>query len=237
MYFERDGLEQIGTGIRAALTVGDDSDVLSSVCSDDCGEDVDGASEYEGIGDSGEKVAAMNKEIDQDGVGIDRNVCAKRKQDEEDEEEETEAGGFRRVAAFRRRRYDEGGEIPRKRMFFLTITMVSALFCIMFWRQLGFHGGHHSHCRPISHTPPLSVALLGHYCGPSNGGEFDREPRDMLDAVCAQHDYCIERSRYNVGGVARSLYPVGESTKEGFRRCGIPLRSHTHPAYGCQIKQ
>lgn len=238
MYFERDGLEQIGTGIRAALGVGDDSDVLSSVCSDDCGEDVDDRSEHEGIGGSGARGVARNKDIDQDSAGIEREVCVKQKQDEENVKEETEAaGGFRRAAAFRRRRYDEGGEMPRNSVLFLTITMVSALFCIMFWRQLGFHGGHHSHCRPISHTPPLSIALLGHYCGPSNGGEFDQEPRDMLDTVCAQHDYCIERSRYNVGGVARSLYPVGESTIEGFRRCGIPLRSHTHPAYGCQIKQ
>lgn len=238
MLFERDGLEQIGTGIRAALRVCDDSDVFSSIYSDD-------ESDYEGIGNEVDDedldwvgaATERNREADKDGDAVYRKACAKQQKQKEDEEGEEDVGGCKRAAVFRRRRYDEGGEMPRKRVLFLTTLTVLALFCIMFWRQLGFHGGHHSHCRPIGHTPPLTVALLGHYCGPSNGGEFEREPRDMLDAVCAQHDYCIERSRYNVRGEKRSLYPVGELASEGFRRCGIPLRSHTHPAYGCQIKR
>ena len=30
---------------------------------------------------------------------------------------------------------------------------------------------------------------------------------DVLDTVCAQHDFCIEHSEYWIAGRARRLYP------------------------------
>ena len=58
-------------------------------------------------------------------------------------------------------------------------------------------------------------------------------PADVLDAACAQHDYCIERSRYNNNSTL--LYPVGMVEENGAVRCGIPLGSNTDPRYGCQV--
>jgi hypothetical protein len=78
-----------------------------------------------------------------------------------------------------------------------------------------------------------------HYCGPLNGGDFSLPPVDVLDAMCAQHDYCIERSRYLVGASDRAerlLYPIGVVDDDDFQRCGIPLQSHKNPNYGIRIK-
>lgn len=64
-------------------------------------------------------------------------------------------------------------------------------------------------------------------------------PVDVLDAMCAQHDYCIERSRYLVGASDRAerlLYPIGVVDDDDFQRCGIPLQSHKNPNYGIRIK-
>lgn len=79
---------------------------------------------------------------------------------------------------------------------------------------------------------------IWHYCGPSNGRNFQLEPWDVLDATCAQHDYCIEKSTYWVEGLSRTLYPIGElDERDEYKRCGIPMRSHTNPAFGCQISK
>ena len=88
-------------------------------------------------------------------------------------------------------------------------------------------------------------ALLGagwagigtHYCGPPNGRDFSQAPSDVLDAACAQHDYCIERSLYPAGaaGLPRALYPVGVVDPDRFRRCGIPLQSHRTPGFAGRI--
>lgn len=217
MHFERDGLEHLGSGLRAALGVGDGPDVLSGTYSDS-GEDEGTASDNE-----------INEEWVHPAM---RKDAAK---EEEDGDEKLSA--WRRVTGFRTRAYVDDGEVPSKRVLFLTLSVVVFLFVVMFWRHLGFHGGQHKNCRPMSHAP---IAGVWHYCGPSNGEDFSREPRDVLDTICAQHDFCIENSRYNVGGIPRNLYPVGELAEgEGgeFRRCGIPMRSHTDPVFGCQIKR
>ena len=82
--------------------------------------------------------------------------------------------------------------------------------------------------------PPLAGAWFA-YCGPQNGDDFARAPRDVLDTICAQHDYCIEKSYYAVNGQPRRIYPMGHVDADNMTRCGIPIRSHTNPKYGCQI--
>jgi hypothetical protein len=77
-----------------------------------------------------------------------------------------------------------------------------------------------------------------HYCGPPNGRDLAQAPADILDAVCAQHDFCIERSLYPAAGAAgapRALYPVGVVDPDRFRRCGIPLQSHRTPGFAARI--
>ena len=81
---------------------------------------------------------------------------------------------------------------------------------------------------------PLAGAWFA-YCGPQNGDDFARAPRDVLDTICAQHDFCIEKSYYAVNGQPRRIYPMGHVDADNMTRCGIPIRSHTNPKYGCQI--
>ena len=82
--------------------------------------------------------------------------------------------------------------------------------------------------------PPLAGGWW-FYCGPQNGKDFSQAPRDILDTICAQHDYCIEKSHYHVRGEQRLLYPMGQVDADNYTRCGIPVRSHTNPHFGCQI--
>ena len=64
--------------------------------------------------------------------------------------------------------------------------------------------------------------MAGAYCGPANGLDFSIAPKDPLDAMCAQHDFCIEHSHYD----GKRLYPKGSVDKQtGEARCGIPLRA------------
>ncbi len=83
------------------------------------------------------------------------------------------------------------------------------------------------------------AGIGSHYCGPPNGRDFAQAPADVLDAACAQHDFCIERSLYPVAAAAppRALYPVGVVDADRFRRCGIPLQSHRHPGFAGRIAQ
>jgi len=140
----------------------------------------------------------------------------------------------------------------RKRYIFLSIFVASAvsmaaLLCLQarMWEWLSAD----SPASPILETllEPSHVAagnckrrapLAGSwwfYCGPQNGRDFSQTPRDILDTICAQHDYCIEKSHYHVGGEQRLLYPIGHVDSDSYMRCGIPVRSHTNPHFGCQI--
>lgn len=92
-----------------------------------------------------------------------------------------------------------------------------------------------SHAAVNCHRRPPLAGSWWFYCGPQNGADFTRPPRDVLDTICAQHDYCIEKSKYYVQGHHRLLYPIGTVDSDNFMRCGIPVRSHTNPSYGCQI--
>lgn len=80
---------------------------------------------------------------------------------------------------------------------------------------------------------------FGHYCGPSNGHDFLFRPRDSLDAMCAQHDFCIENSVYPIDGREALLYPKGSFDEEtGEERCGMPLRAwQNDAAYGQVISR
>ena len=145
----------------------------------------------------------------------------------------------------------------KKRYMVLTLLLLMLIFLMLFWGRLGLNiffwewlfvespaspiletvldSGHAAlNCR---RRPPLAPALFS-YCGPQNGDDFSHAPSDVLDTICAQHDYCIEKSRYYVEGRYRHLYPMGtvdEASGDGFLRCGIPVRSHTNPHFGCQI--
>jgi len=143
----------------------------------------------------------------------------------------------------------------KKRYLVLSLLLLTLIFLMLFWRRLGLNiffwewlfvespaspiletvldSGHAAlNCR---RRPPLAPALFS-YCGPQNGDDFSRAPSDVLDTICAQHDYCIEKSRYYVEGRYRVLYPMGSvDDGDGFLRCGIPVRSHTNPHFGCQI--
>jgi hypothetical protein len=83
------------------------------------------------------------------------------------------------------------------------------------------------------------AGIGSHYCGPPNGRDFAQAPADVLDAACAQHDFCIERSLYPVAAAAppRALYPVGVVDADRFRRCGIPLQSHRNPGFAGRIAE
>ena len=63
----------------------------------------------------------------------------------------------------------------------------------------------------------LQITFYGNYCGPGDGDGFEAMTVDGIDALCKQHDWCI-------GEALRSKMP-------------IPLRSHTNPAYGCEIQE
>lgn len=80
---------------------------------------------------------------------------------------------------------------------------------------------------------------FGYYCGPSNGHDFSFRPRDSLDAMCAQHDFCIENSVYPIDGRETLLYPKGSLDEEtGEERCGMPLRGwKIDAAWGQVISQ
>lgn len=76
----------------------------------------------------------------------------------------------------------------------------------------------------------------GHYCGPSNGQEYRRKPRDPLDAICAQHDYCIEHTLFpDDEGRLMRIYPKGETDEEGKMRCGMRLGSWRKRDWGALI--
>ena len=64
----------------------------------------------------------------------------------------------------------------------------------------------------------------GHYCGPANGGEYSQPPRDALDAICAQHDFCIEHSFPN-------LYPKARDEA----KCGMALGAWRVPSFAGRI--
>ena len=136
----------------------------------------------------------------------------------------------------------------------LTFLFATLILLVLFWRRLGLNiffwewlfvespaspiletvldSGHAAvNCR---RRPPLAPGMFA-YCGPQNGHDFSRAPGDVLDTICAQHDYCIEKSMYYVKGQHRLLYPMGAVDADRFLRCGIPVRSHTNPHFGCQI--
>lgn len=77
----------------------------------------------------------------------------------------------------------------------------------------------------------------GYYCGPANGQEYMRHPKDPLDAICAQHDYCIEHSLFPLDdGSTQMLYPKGfvdVETEE--TRCGLKLGSWKNAEWGARI--
>jgi hypothetical protein len=64
-------------------------------------------------------------------------------------------------------------------------------------------------------------ALYGNYCGPNYPNNFSLAPVDAVDALCLQHDYCIEKS-------------VEDAYGTGTR---VPLRSHRVPRFGCMIAE
>jgi hypothetical protein len=67
--------------------------------------------------------------------------------------------------------------------------------------------------KTVLERAPIGIFYpLGAYCGPANGREYQLAPIDGLDAVCAQHDYCIERS-----AALQHLYPkrVGAHARRG----------------------
>lgn len=146
--------------------------------------------------------------------------------------------GLGRLRRARRLRVEQ--ERPMKRHFFVILLCVGVLTCGLFWRQLGLrklalramHGA-----QPEEQVCRRSTLSAGpwRYCGPHNGHDFSRVPVDTLDAICAQHDFCIEKAEYVVEGQRRFLYPMGEQDADKFLRCGIPMRSHTDPTFGCQI--
>ena len=156
-------------------------------------------------------------------------------------------------------------ERPRKRHICLSLACVVLAFLVISWRRGNFPLS--PKLFPTRNIPPPNtcgrhrtwfsrgVALAGlttrmllgadwagfgtHYCGPLNGGDFSLAPVDVLDAMCAQHDYCIERSRYLVSvadQAERLLYPIGVVDDDDFQRCGIPLQSHKNPNFGIRIK-
>ena len=156
-------------------------------------------------------------------------------------------------------------ERPRKRHLCLSLVCVILAFLVISWRRGNFPLApklFHSRNIPPPNTCgrhptwfARGVALAGlttrmllgaewagfgtHYCGPLNGGDFSLPPVDVLDAMCAQHDYCIERSRYLVSTpdqAERLLYPIGVVDDDDFQRCGIPLQSHKNPKFGIRIK-
>lgn len=59
------------------------------------------------------------------------------------------------------------------------------------------------------------VALYGHFCGPANGHNYSKIPKDGVDELCRTHDACIEEGLIHVDV--------------------IPLRSHRVPEFGCTI--
>jgi hypothetical protein len=154
-------------------------------------------------------------------------------------------------------------ERPRKRHLFLSLFCVLLAFLVISWRRgnmshlLGAKSSSRAGANTCSRHPTLlarGVALAGlttrvmlgadwagfgkHYCGPLNGADFSHRPADVLDAMCAQHDYCIERSRYLVDPTAgrhRLLYPIGTVDDDNFHRCGIPLQSQSNPSFGARI--
>jgi len=63
--------------------------------------------------------------------------------------------------------------------------------------------------------------VYGHYCGPNSGNNFSLAPVDAVDALCLQHDYCIEKS-------VELAYGAGTR---------VPLRSHKVPKFGCMIAE
>ena len=154
-------------------------------------------------------------------------------------------------------------ERPRKRHLCLSLVCVILAFVVISWRRGNFPLS--PKLFPARAIPPPNtcgrhptwfargVALAGlttrmvlgadwagfgtHYCGPLNGADFTLPPIDVLDAMCAQHDFCIERSRYLVSASGeRLLYPIGVVDDDDFQRCGIPLQSHSNPNYGTRIK-
>ena len=59
------------------------------------------------------------------------------------------------------------------------------------------------------------VAVYGNFCGPANGANFSKIPKDGVDELCRIHDACIEEGLIHVDI--------------------IPLRSHRVPEFGCTI--
>ncbi len=154
-------------------------------------------------------------------------------------------------------------ERPRKRHLCLSLVCVFLAFIVISWRRGNFPlspklfpsrinpppntcGRHPTwFARGVALTGLTTRMLLGadwagfgtNYCGPLNGADFSLPPIDVLDAMCAQHDFCIERSRYLVSASGeRLLYPIGVVDDDDFQRCGIPLQSHSNPNYGTRIK-
>jgi len=128
-------------------------------------------------------------------------------------------------------------ERPKKRQFFLALSVVIVLFLSLFWRRLKLHRVVFQSLMTEERVCRRSNLSVGpwRYCGPSNFHDFSGTPTDVLDTICAQHDFCIERAEYLVEGRPRKLYPMGETDEDGTQRCGIPMRSHTNPNFGCQI--
>ena len=86
---------------------------------------------------------------------------------------------------------------------------------------------------------------FGHYCGPANGQDHTLPPRDPVDAMCAQHDYCIEHSLYpvpaGVGAAAAAAAAAGGGGRSGAATAaavpeGAPLDAETHPGEGGAVK-
>jgi len=80
----------------------------------------------------------------------------------------------------------------------------------------------------------------GYYCGPANGQEYAKTPRDTLDAICAQHDFCIENTRFPSadGQSSTLLYPKGFYDGDArSQRCGMKFGSWKNEGWGELIMQ
>mmetsp|Transcript_10677 Transcript_10677/g.26968 ORF Transcript_10677/g.26968 Transcript_10677/m.26968 type:complete len:413 (+) Transcript_10677:204-1442(+) len=100
---------------------------------------------------------------------------------------------------------------------------------------------------------------VGKYCGPANGRNYELNPTDGLDAICAQHDYCIERSAelahlypkvdrsggrerelrlLAVSEVARAMQAeIAPADELGQQQCGAPLGSWRAPSFAPRIAE
>lgn len=101
---------------------------------------------------------------------------------------------------------------PRKRHFCLSLALIALAFLLISWRRSdsflpssstptsrsGTCGRHPTWISRFVALAALATRMLlgadwagfgTHYCGPLNGADFSLRPVDVLDAMCAQHDY------------------------------------------------